>query len=174
MSKAFKDFAKQAHWEHQYTQDGPLINSVEDHYVFVYGTLKTSFSRSSVLTAQEFIGFAETEFPHFVMYNNTKVKSSYPVALIRPKHEAKAKLRGELFKVDTEIMYYLDMIESNGELYKRTKQFVILNRSGEKCLAWIYLGYDELADLCDKGELPLLPKTRIVNQDYYQYLVTDQ
>jgi len=81
------------------------------HLVFVYGTLKRGFSRSSALREQRYIGIARTE-PKYGMFGY----GGYPALVDEPLAEAsgvtaKNRIFGELYEVDDSCMQELDKIE---------------------------------------------------------------
>jgi len=81
------------------------------HLVFVYGTLKRGFSRSSALREQRYIGIARTE-PKYGMFGY----GGFPALVDETLAEAsgitaKTRIFGELYEVDDACMQELDKIE---------------------------------------------------------------
>ena len=72
--------------------------------IFVYGTLKSGFHRSNVLSSQRYIGVAKT-VPHFEMYHY----GTYPAMI--EKFQSGTSVYGELYEVDDKTLAVLDEIE---------------------------------------------------------------
>lgn len=83
--------------------------------VFVYGTLKRGFCRSSYLDRQRFIGTAET-VPEYKLYD----LGNYP-GMVHVGGLANS-IKGELFEVDPKGLALLDMLEDVDQgLYRRSE-----------------------------------------------------
>lgn len=105
----------------------------EFYNVFVYGSLKRGFGNHSYLDGQEFLGDAKSVDDNFVMVS----LGAFP-AVLKDIPSDNLAISGEIYKVNEETLYYLDMLEGNGSLYKREKRQFILD-NGKKMEAWIYL-----------------------------------
>lgn len=90
------------------------------HLVFVYGTLKRGFSRSSALREQRYIGIARTE-PKYGIFGY----GGYPALVDEALAEvsgivASKRIFGELYEVDDACMQELDKIEGTDKgLFER-------------------------------------------------------
>lgn len=81
------------------------------HLVFVYGTLKRGFSRSSALREQRYIGIARTE-PKYGMFGYGGFPALVDETLAEASNvTAKNRIFGELYEVDDACMQELDKIE---------------------------------------------------------------
>lgn len=130
--------------DNYFTMDAPELAQKELHYVFVYGTLKSGFSRNSVLSngGGKAIGPAMTVNDTYVM-RRTKGKYTYPVML--PSVAAnRGHIQGEVWAVPPQAIHEMDFIESNGQMYDRSKIAVEVllgpQRKPYKLLAWCYIG----------------------------------
>jgi gamma-glutamylcyclotransferase (GGCT)/AIG2-like uncharacterized protein YtfP len=93
--------------------------------VFVYGSLKEGFGNHGILEGSEFICSTRTKGRSYRMIS----LDAFPAVL----RGGKNAISGELYQVDLMTMLYLDMLESNGELYERK---LVELESGHK--AWMY------------------------------------
>lgn len=94
--------------------------------VFVYGSLKEGFGNHALLGDSELVARTQTTKRQFRMIS----LDAFP-AVLKNGHCA---IAGEVYSVDLMTMVYLDMLESNGELYKREK---VELESGH--VAWMYI-----------------------------------
>jgi gamma-glutamylcyclotransferase (GGCT)/AIG2-like uncharacterized protein YtfP len=147
--------------DNYYTDDGPELLKNKFQYVFVYGTLKKGFSRNHVITRHinEPIGPATTVGTGYIMYR-TGNKYTYPVILHSTEKSAMGAIAGEVWKVPSKTMFELDFIESNGEMYDRTKIPVEVllgpQRKPVKMMAWTYIGRQSFWR--DSGKNTNMPK----------------
>lgn len=130
----------------KHTPDYPVLNTKKEHFVFVYGTLKAGKVNHDLINkaSVKFIGKAFTVSKLYVMY-----EKAFPV-VFKISEEKKsffqtAHISGEIYKVPTELMPTLDMLESNGVMYQRRREnFILKNNQNDKdnrlIKAWIYLG----------------------------------
>lgn len=129
--------------------------AIEPAYVFVYGTLKSQGRLNKHLQAcgGRLIGNAEIEGVALYLF-----PALFPGAF--EVEDSSIVAKGEIWHVNH--LYYLDRVESNGELYWRVKRPFKLD-SGEIIEAWIYfyLGnitnkmlplVDGIYDQCDHNE----------------------
>ena len=97
-------------------------------YVFVYGTLKKGHGNNYLLQEAEYLGKAIT-YKRFRLFD-----VGFPYAV--PSKDG-ARIRGEVYKVNPEIMQALDWLEGFPTHYKRQIIKVELE-NGEVIEAWIY------------------------------------
>lgn len=106
-----------------------LLISKEEIVVFVYGTLmKGKSNHNFYLSNAEFMGNATVE--GFELYD----LGSYPGIVFSKE----GKVKGELYKIDSNTLIGLDALEGEGTLYKRkcTKAFL---EGGGVCNSFIYV-----------------------------------
>lgn len=116
---------------------------MENYNVFVYGTLKNGQTNHSLVAPiknpnSTFIGAAVTCAETYTITCN----GGFPMVQdTRIMGDEKYKIIGEIYCVDEKTFARLDMLESNGRMYSRTKRPFIVNVSGEptEVVAWIYL-----------------------------------
>lgn len=106
---------------------------MNEHYIFVYGSLKAGFGNHRFLTDSEFIGSFKTLDRDFIMVS----LGSFP-AVCFDKHEGGCQIEGEVYRVDDETLADLDRLEGNGSLYTR-KLVPIEGMTENNGQAWIYL-----------------------------------
>jgi len=119
------------------------LHDMENYNVFVYGTLKYGQSNHSLIAPEEnlnstFVGAAVTCAETYTIACN----GGFPMIQDnRIMGDDKYKIIGEIYSVDEKILARLDMLESNGRMYSRTKRPFIVNIDGEptEVVAWIYL-----------------------------------
>jgi gamma-glutamylcyclotransferase (GGCT)/AIG2-like uncharacterized protein YtfP len=134
--------------DNYYTLDGPELYKKKFHYVFTYGTLKQGFTRSASMTGQggKLVGPAYTVSDNYIM-ERTNAKYSYPYILSSTDKDKKAHISGEVWKIPTKVLFELDFIESNGEMYDRTLIPVEVmlgpQRKPVKMMAWAYIGRND-------------------------------
>jgi gamma-glutamylcyclotransferase (GGCT)/AIG2-like uncharacterized protein YtfP len=85
-----------------------------DIRVFVYGSLKSGYSNHGVLKGSDFMTDAQLD-------GNYRMVSlgAFPGVIQDPDYER--VISGEVYKVDSEGLAALDMLEGNGSFYTRTK-----------------------------------------------------
>ncbi len=105
------------------------------HLVFVYGTLKRGGCNHHLLQGAEPLGSHRTA-PRFTLYDLGR----YPG--VRPG--GRSAIHGELYRVDTETLARLDLLEDYPRLYDRV---LIPTSQGQ---AWIYL----LNRRCERPQIP--------------------
>ena len=84
--------------------------------VFVYGTLKRGNYLSSVLDKSEYIGKAQTVSDDFRLFCN----GAFPYVTRAQEGETGYRIKGELYRVDSDILRRLDEIEGHPETYVRS------------------------------------------------------
>lgn len=133
------DYRKKLDENGEFTRDIPYLNLYDNHYVFVYGTLKRTCSRHNVLSSSRtnvFGGVAMTKDKNFDLVLHKE--SGIPVVLENTTKERLHAVKGELWLIDTETLIKLDHIESNGFVYERELRKVWV---GKECItAWMYIG----------------------------------
>ncbi|GMT17954.1 hypothetical protein PFISCL1PPCAC_9251, partial [Pristionchus fissidentatus] len=107
------------------------------HYVFVYGTLKSSESNHAVLTGSEgkqrFLGLAETvsAFP-------LVVGTHLNIPFLLYQRDAGLKVEGEIYEVDDAKLAVLDKLEKHPVFYQRKLEKVVIMHCNEVVEAWVY------------------------------------
>lgn len=125
----------------EYTTDYPKLCEKQEQYVFVYGTLKKTFSNHRLIQACDLVGCGFTDSDrYFLTVHKTH---GYPIAFFDNREGKRARIYGELYKVPTDLMLTLDNLESNGTIYQR--RLLRVNAFGKNgdvlCTpAWIYIG----------------------------------
>lgn len=109
--------------------------------IFVYGSLKSGFRNHRLLQESnaEFLGTKYTKDTNFLMFS----LGSYP-AVVKNEKFGYGAIEGELYLIDDNTLFKLDLLESNGSFYKREE--IELN-DGSK--AWMYLtnkSYQHMTD----------------------------
>lgn len=125
------------------------------HPLFTYGTLKVGHFLHYYLEDQKFVAKGATS-SNFTLFN---YRNAYPVLTINgalpsktreiDKKKIEGRVTGELYLVDTTTMRRLDMVEANGEMYRRLKlpiEFItdpidhgsLKDKVGMN--AWVYVG----------------------------------
>lgn len=99
--------------------------------VFVYGSLKQCGWNHSLLSGSHFLGKAYTR--GYTLYH----VSSYP-GMIKSENQYE-QVFGELYDVDSQTLARLDMLESEGFLYRRDTIKVRYNNENIDAYAYIYL-----------------------------------
>lgn len=127
----------------------------EQHYVFVYGTLRRGLRNHSLLKGAKFIGFAKTK-ERYTMYVRT-------IPFVN-KNIKTSQIIGEVYLVDDETLSKLDYLEDHPHWYYRELIDVILdNRQfnsisgnicdhGEELKAWIYFNDTEEGIVVTSGD----------------------
>jgi len=103
-------------------------------YIFVYGTLKRGFPSHYLLKNSIFIDYALTQ-KKFVMYSN----GSYPLIIPDEVHEKSGFVKGEVYKVNENILKILDEFEDVPEEYVREKAEVLLLNKKRIISAFLYI-----------------------------------
>lgn len=104
----------------------------KQHRVFVYGTLKKGFyfyERYLGGDKSEFLGKAVAS-PDYSLYID-----GMPHMIAEPTDKP---VKGELFKVDDDVLNTLDDLEGHPIVYKR-ELIEVYDDTGERVLAWAYL-----------------------------------
>jgi gamma-glutamylcyclotransferase (GGCT)/AIG2-like uncharacterized protein YtfP len=100
--------------------------------LFVYGTLKRGYSRSTALQGEAFLGTVKTQ-ALYRMYNC----GNYPGLVESPDG---LSIEGELWEVSSECLKRLDEIEGVGiKLYQRKKVFLKAPHDRELVETYLYL-----------------------------------
>lgn len=137
--------------QHSNTKDMPFLNQYKGHPVFIYGTLKGGGTRASILEEEEchLIACAVTKHPMAVCLANPGTIQEFPVAFrANEKNPYYGYLVGQLWVVPTEMLAFLDALESTPLLYTREREKIQLmskpndNRFQmyEVTSAWMYQG----------------------------------
>jgi gamma-glutamylcyclotransferase (GGCT)/AIG2-like uncharacterized protein YtfP len=148
IKRKFGEFLQQALRNSALTPDNIKLQSLNKHNVFTYGTLMTGMPRNHLMTKVGRgvkIGNAVTMLDKFIMYRKREPSSiRYPVAFYEQGPEQayySARLRGEIWQVDSEFIQYLDEIEANLIAYKRLRLVVeALPPLTGTFVCWTYLG----------------------------------
>lgn len=142
------------------TPDGAVLNRLDGHYVFAYGTLRWGFARYENLKARYqdllLLGAGRTSLSAggFMMYNTRTGSQVYPMVLRNAipddpvgKNAVAKPIFGDLLYVPTQMMYSLDRIEGNTVFYQRELLPVeVMTKTAEKIwklqkvMAWVYVG----------------------------------
>lgn len=133
-----RDYKKKLEENGQYTRDIPSLNRYDNHYLFVYGTLKRGYLRHATLSGSKsiFCGVGVTVDETFDML--IADPANFPVIIEYTSQERQLKVKGELWLVDTETLIKIDHMEANGTAYEREQRRVYV---GKECIpAWIYIG----------------------------------
>ena len=96
--------------------------------VFVYGTLKKGFGNHYLLSNSKLLGDSYTK-QAYDLYN----LGYYPAMTDNGNYI----IKGELYEVDKDTLYRLDMLEGEGYLYLRKKIEVYCNGISENCFTYI-------------------------------------
>eukprot|EP00178_Gracilaria_changii_P024800 TRINITY_DN750_c0_g1_i1.p1 TRINITY_DN750_c0_g1~~TRINITY_DN750_c0_g1_i1.p1 ORF type:complete len:247 (+),score=62.31 TRINITY_DN750_c0_g1_i1:44-742(+) len=117
-----------------------------DHYVFVYGTLKRGFANHYLMQRATYVGDfrTHTRFPLVVggKYNS-------PYLLDMPSSGSRVK--GELYVVDDAVLSDLDHLENVGVNYCRAVTAVTCCADRSFSIdAFVYLKQNNLSELCTK------------------------
>lgn len=143
------------------TVDLPVLNAFENHYVFVYGTLKLGQSRASALSfdtkRNQFCGNATTVDPDYEMVISPT--GHFPVVLENTGNTTQlGRIFGQLWLVKTKTILDLDRIEANGQLFFREYRTIKLF-SGEEVPAYMYLGVSHFWRNTELIEYPITGNT---------------
>ncbi len=133
------------------TPDNVKLQAKDRHYLFCYGTLMKGLVRNEMMVRLgngAFVSDGMTAMDKFVMYRRKEVgPGRYPVAFAATGQQGgyAAKIRGEIWQVDTEFLQACDEIEGNLIAYKRVQ--LIINTFDPKethhrgsYVCWMYLG----------------------------------
>lgn len=109
-------------------------------YVFTYGTLMKGMPNHYHIHDSEFIGTGTLDGYEMYDYISLQSKRSYyPVIFMSDKRKS---IRGELYKVEEEVIPMLDALESNGRLYNRTNVKVKLDNDNiVECVVYVGNSY---------------------------------
>jgi len=132
--------------------------------LFVYGTLKKGGWNHYYLKDAEFMGEAET-VEKYAMY----VSGMIPFVV---KNEKISTIKGELYRVNKEILKKVDLLEGHPFGYKREKVKVRLRESGEEKEAWMYIWKNYRAVNC--GLLIKDGYFDVRGEDYYRELLRER
>jgi len=155
-SLTFKNELKEiAKWTH----DVPYLNQFDNHYVFVYGSLKRGQKRGDLLTKSsktKFCGIGVTESQEYEMllHVNEDTRDNFPVIFENISKTRNAKVKGELWLVPTDVLLHMDKLEGNGYLYDRT--WTTIQVGTERVHSFIYEGIKSFWKYQDLVDLPIL------------------
>lgn len=113
------------------------------HHVFVYGTLKRGFPNSHLLKDAEMAGHFETEEKYPLVVGG-EFYSPYLLNIEGKGHN----VRGEVYRVDDDMLEKLDELERVGVNYTR-KAVNVRNSRGEKVEVLAYLKCNYTRDLLE-------------------------
>ncbi len=127
-----------------FTPDYPSLALWDNHYLFVYGTLKRNQPNHKVLLNKEcqFLAPAFTGDPHWILKQS---RGGIPVALGAWNDDTKMakNIKGEIWLVSTPMIKKLDVFEQNGAIYRRLKIRMAVPQPKGNDLhvpAWMYVG----------------------------------
>ena len=107
-------------------------------FVFTYGTLMNRRSNHAYLAKERFVGNATLKgYKMFDYVNLTTLSSMFPV-IFKSDNEDDV-VYGEVYQCQDDMMRYLDKLESEGSLYKRTNVVVDVD-NGRKYSVCVYVG----------------------------------
>lgn len=126
-----------------FTQDVPLLECYENHYVFVYGTLKRNGPRHEILKdtpGTKWCGVGVTVDDRYDLLINDpeEFNGVFPIAFDRVSRQRDAKIKGEVWLVPTNLLIRLDQIEGNTYMFEREKRGIWVGQ--KRIMAWVYLG----------------------------------
>ncbi len=113
-----------------------------NHLAFVYGTLKKGFHNHHYITESEFIGSGFTA-EKYAMYVD-----GIPYVV---KDEPVARIQGEVYSVDNDILVILDQLERHPDWYCREEVEIILNDGVDKIMAWLYFNPYPDGEIVESG-----------------------
>ena len=133
---------------------------MDKYLVFVYGTLMSNYSNSSLLKYSKKIGRGST-IENFTMYC-----SVIPFVVECPSDETGYKIKGELYEVDEDTLKRLDKLEHHPSFYERKLVRVIIDENSFYAThhsAWMYFFpfIDSNMKRCTEGDY------RNYIEDYY-------
>lgn len=138
--ETFKEYHQRTIRENSLSPDIPELNDYENHYVFVYGTLKSNGTRN-ILSSKDMVARGRTLLPAYGM--RRCVSGGFPIAYLHPKDMRQGYITGELYLLPTNMMPVLDNIEANGYLYRRQQTKIWCYEKNQSVLAWMYFGIPE-------------------------------
>lgn len=101
----------------------------KDIFVFVYGSLKKGFANHCVIEKQDYVGPASLTGKYRMFSLGCYPGVTNDTVLSDP-----ATIKGELYRVDNNGLFDLDLLEGNGSYYTRVKVQLDCGTS-----AWVYL-----------------------------------
>lgn len=99
------------------------------YILFVYGTLKRTFSNNYLLESAKYLGTGHTK-NKFALY-----VSGIPFVI---KNEQVSVIYGELYQVDELTLHRLDKLEGHPGWYCREETEIIPESSDQTITAWLY------------------------------------
>lgn len=134
------DILNTIHDKTRCTIDVPELNLYENHYVFVYGTLKRGGSNHDIIKIRAKnqwcgVGVTETESYDMLLAG---IKDKFPIVVDTGTKARRAKVKGELWLVSTETILQMDKLESNRSVYDRVKENIYVGN--HKIKAFMYVG----------------------------------
>ena len=107
-------------------------------FVFTYGTLMNRRSNHAYLAKERFVGNATLKgYKMFDYINPTTLSSMFPV-IFKSDNEDDV-VYGEVYQCQDDMLRYLDHLESEGSLYKRTNVVVDVD-NGHRYSVYVYVG----------------------------------
>lgn len=158
-----------------FTDDVMDLNVWRNHLVFVYGTLRRGFSRNAIMEGScEFQNYGFTERDDLCM-RYAKGAGFPGVFMARDGSPESGRIFGEIWKVPTDYMIYLDQIEQNGILFDRVETDIMcaspMNPDTDKSFrvqgCWLYYGSEYLEK--QTAFTKLLPDFSSMYGKYYTY-----
>lgn len=128
-------------WERMhFTPDFPKLQRFAEHYIFVYGTLKSGKINHKKIKHSG-CRYVADGFTHDKTFQLKETRGGIPVALgtFGDRDQSNShRIAGELYLVDTDVVPDLDGFEQNGVLYRRGKMRIMVG--ADLVPAWMYLG----------------------------------
>lgn len=124
-------------------------SKLNQHLLFVYGTLKRNLSYHSMMNGSEFIDEAMT-IEKFRLTEQYEKNDQRWIPYLTKKPEM--QIKGEVFKISDEKLHFLDKFEEvDLGIYQRELIDVKLKSSEESLKVWVYVGTQDGKHLIDKG-----------------------
>lgn len=145
------------------TPDMPELNRSRSHYVFVYGTLKRNGGNNKYLGPSVYLGRAWTKVRCLKMYTD---KLNCPVVFFTSQSDGHA-IQGEVYLCTPTVIRELDLLEANGEYYKR-RAILVETEDGRDLKAFMYFGLKEQFSEKELTKCSLFTRKK-TNKTYYSY-----
>jgi len=126
-------------------------------YLFVYGSLKKGFKNESILKDCTFLSTCST-IEKYEMYPT--LDYAFPFLFVSDREIAK-NVKGELYKVDDELLKKLDIFEGiDYDFYTRKKIYVNVNNSKVRAFCYITNAIDTVISNIELTPSPLSEWTK--------------
>jgi gamma-glutamylcyclotransferase (GGCT)/AIG2-like uncharacterized protein YtfP len=142
--KEFFNFCQDHRWEYCWTPDLPELETVDSHYVFVYGTRRGMNSNyfSTVNSDATFMGNYWTKSSIYAILKLPDSKDSLKVTpLLSPT--GKSQVIGDLYSIPTEEVLDLDADEHNDFITQRIK--IPVTNGTWTVMAWTYMIHPKMS-----------------------------